>query len=276
MGVLAAELNFDGGDAGFDEAARHDRGTAEVVRAHAGGAVFFHQLRVFALELEHLAFFGGDQAEAFIVDVAVRLGGIGELGAFGQFRVALVLGAGRHVGGQVRHPAIHEILFEPQEQALPTANAVFEVRAGAERLRRPNVFRRRARILHGERSVIHAQEPRAVRRAADANIRRQRDALIAGQLRGFVSEHGADRREADRGVRRIGGVHQLTATHVIAFCGRKRADDGEVVHLGRDLRHVLRNLNAAGGRLNFAEFAAGRLAWFEIPDVDGRGAAAHP
>ncbi len=219
-------------------------------------------MRRFALEIEDLAVLRSDQAKALFVDVVVGLGAVGELGAvlFAQVRVR---GRG-------------ELVLEGVEKTLAAADAFFGFIAAADALRGADVFRGRAWVLHGEGGVGHAEEAGAVRAAADRDIVRQRDVLIAGELRDLVGRHRTDRGKRQRRVGRVGGVHQLAATHVIAFRRGQGTDDGQVAHLLGNLGHVLGNLDAGDGSVDLAELAAGRLARLKVPDIDGRGAAAHP
>src|SRR5207245_119174 len=140
--VPAAEADLDGGDAGLDQAASHERGPAEIVVA-----VRLGQGSGLALEIEDLAFLGSHQAKPFFVDIVVSLGAVGELGAVFFAQV------GGTAGG--------ELVFQSKEQALAAADALFGFDAGAKALRGPNVFRRHAGVLDGEGSVGHAEEARA-------------------------------------------------------------------------------------------------------------------
>src|SRR5581483_2202557 len=84
------------------------------------------------------------------------------------------------------------------------------------------------------------------------------------------------RRIGDDRAGRVRGVHQRPAAVVVALVGDERADDGQVLHLLGDERHVLADLDAGGAGLDGLEFAAGLFARLEVPDVDGGRAAAHP
>ena len=149
------------------------------------------------------------------------LGGIGELGP--------VFGAGK-----VRGTLDHELIFHGEEQPLPAADAFHSlIDAAAQAAGARDVFGRLAGILHGERSVVHAEEAGAVRRAADGDVVGQRDVAVAGQPRCLMSRDGAERRKGQGRVRRVGGVHQLPAAIVVAFGGGQRANDGQVAASAR-------------------------------------------
>src|SRR5262249_38928781 len=69
--VPAAEVDFNGGDAGFHEFAGHEATTAEAVLA-----VLVQHLLVLGIELEDLAAVAGNELERLLVDFAVSHGGV--------------------------------------------------------------------------------------------------------------------------------------------------------------------------------------------------------
>src|SRR5262245_55069069 len=105
--------------------------------------------------------------------------------------------------------AAGELLLKTVEQSLPAEHPLARNLGGAQAARRRDVFGWAARILHGERSVVHAEEAGAARlRVADLDVVRQRDLAIAGELGYLMSRHRPDRRERDGGVRSVAGVHE--------------------------------------------------------------------
>src|SRR5262245_32165616 len=100
----------------------------------------------------------------------------------GSISEAIAVGA-----GQVRSPAIRELLFESIEQSLAAANAVLDFVAAGHARRRTDVLGRSARVLHVERGEVHAEEARRTSAAADRDVAGQADFAVAGQLGNLVS-----------------------------------------------------------------------------------------
>ena len=75
--------------------------------------------------------------------------------------------------------------------------------------------------------------------------------------------------------RDIAGVHVIATACVIGFASAHVANDRHLVHVLGHHRHVLTDLQVAVGR-NWLERTTRTRTGFEIPDVDGRWAAAHP
>src|SRR6266478_3797708 len=78
MQVPAAQVDFDARDTRFDEPPGQQAAVAEAVLA-----VFIAEACFLTLQVEHFAFFGSDQFEGLVVDVAVSAGCLAMLG-FGE------------------------------------------------------------------------------------------------------------------------------------------------------------------------------------------------
>ena len=91
----------------------------------------------------------------------------------------------------------------------------------------------------------------------------------------LVGDDRAVARVLDARVRHEARVHVIAAAVVIGLARAHRAHDRQVLHLLRQLRHQLANLEVAGGG-DRLELARRRRARLHVPHIDRRRPAAQP
>src|SRR5258708_20727908 len=125
MQVPAAQVHFDASDTRFDESPGQQAAVAEAVLA-----VFIAEAGFLTLQVEHFSFFGSDQLEGLVIDVAVSAGRLTMLG-FG------------------------EAVLDREKETTAAKNALFffSVFMG-KHFRSADIVRRLAGVLHREGSVL--------------------------------------------------------------------------------------------------------------------------
>ena len=123
-----------------------------------------------------------------------------------------------------------------------------------------------------ERLVVRAEEAAAGVAVAE-NLDEVRQVGPSAAL--ILGHDRADFGKADVGAGLVAGVHQVDAAGMIDLAGLHRADDGDLVHLLRHLRHQLANLRAGDVGRDRPEQPAGRPAGLHVEGFELAGPAVH-
>ena len=227
-------------------------------RAGPGRAVLFLQLRVDGLavdvlfEAEDVLAGRDDEVEGLLVDLlwawAASITG------------CLVVGA-------------DEPAFEPIEERGAADGAV--------------VIARRTEMFSGgwpgfwtvNGAYFMPRKPAADRAVPPTEMNAGRSAFLIAStsMRLVVGQHRADGGVVEHRAGLLPGVHACSVPRSWSpSFGVQRPDDRQVLELLGDVRQVLGDLDAAGGGGLGLVLAAVRAARLDVPEVDGRRAAAHP
>ena len=129
-----------------------------------------------------------------------------------------------------------------------------------------------------QRSMFRSQETRTKCRRAQKPIRRDADKI--GQFRIRIAQTFAEkrthRRISDRPLRQVACPHHVCRSSVVAFLGSHRSDYRQILHLLRNSRQVLTNLNARNRRIDRLELTAIFVIRLRIERINLARPTAHP